>query len=235
MDDVLDTITETEVLLEPVVEEVAPAVEPIAETPAVEPEQKQPGFVPLAAMLDERDKRKAAEQGRQALEDQLKAREAPVTVPDPYDDPEGYNQHTQRQIDQMMTAQRFNTSALIAKQAHGVEAVDAAAQWAEERAKTDPSFASMYMREEHPIEWIVQQHKRDNLVSQLPNDVSSLDELIEREIAKRGLTAPIAAQPAVKPVLKSAEPPRSIASDASPANNAIIDPNADFDAIFDRR
>lgn len=235
MDEVLDTITEVEAPNpEPTVEEVTPAVEPIAKTPEVEPEQKQPGFVPLAAMLDERDKRKAAEQERTSLQEQLKSREAPVTVPDPYDDPEGYNQHTQRQIDQMMTAQRFNTSALIAKQAHGVEAVDAAAAWAEERAKTDPSFASMYMREEHPIEWIVQQHKRDSLVSQLPTDVSSLDELIEREIAKRGLTAPIAA-PAVQPVLKSAEPPRSIASDASPSNNTTSDPSAEFDAIFNRR
>jgi hypothetical protein len=212
--------------LEPVIEapqELVPELEPKVETPA-EPE-KQPGMVPLAALLDERDKRKQ-------FEAQVKAQEAPaVVVPDPYDDPNGYNQYTEAKINQMMTAQRFETSALIAKQSHGEAVVDTAVTWAEEKAKSDPSFAQNYMRQPHPIDWIVQQHKRDGLYSQIPNDVSSLDELIEREIAKRGLTAPIAAQPA----LKAAAPPRSIASDASPANAVTVDRMADFNAIFSKR
>ncbi len=240
--DVLDTITEqtAEVEPNPVIEEIAPVVEPAPEpvaTPEPEPEQpaeKREGFVPIAAMLDERDKRKAAEAERLALQEQLKTRETPQTIPDPFDDPEGYHQQQQAQLQQALTAQRFQTSELIAKQAHGAEAVDAAAIWAEDKAKADPSFAARYMREAHPIDWIVQQHKRDGLVSQIPTDVNSLDEFIEREIAKRGLTAPIAA-PAVQPVLKSAEPPRSIASDASPASNAVIDPDAEFNAIFNKR
>jgi hypothetical protein len=200
-------------------------VEPVVEAPLPE---KQPGMVPIAALLDERDKRKAAEA-------RIKTQEAPqVVIPDPYDDPEGYYQHTQSQIDQSRVTQRFETSELIAKQAHGAEVVDAAATWAQEKAKADPSFAAMYMRESHPIEWIVQQHKRDGLYSQIPQDVTSLDEFIEREIAKRGLTAPIAPI-GVQPALKAAEPPRSIATDTSPASNVVVDPIADFNAIFTKK
>jgi hypothetical protein len=216
-------VIEPEVVIEDPQEPVV--VELVVEAPLPE---KQPGMVPIAALLDERDKRKAAEA-------RIQTQEAPqVVIPDPYDDPDGYNRYTQERVDQMIVAQRFETSALIAKQAHGAEVVDAAALWAEEKAKADPSFAAMYMRESHPIDWIVQQHKRDGLYSQIPQDVTSLDDFIEREIAKRGLTAPIAPL-GVQPALKAAEPPRSIATDASPASNVVIDPIADFNAIFTKK
>jgi hypothetical protein len=208
---------------EPVIEQLSA---PVVETPA-EPE-KQPAMVPIAALLDERDKRKAAE-ARIPLETQP----APK-VPDPYDDPEGYHNFTQTEINRVAVATRFETSSLIATQAHGEAVVNAAATWAEEKAKADPSFATMYMREAHPIEWIVQQHKRDGLYSQIPQDITSLDELIDREIAKRGLTAPMTPQ-GVQPALKSAAPPQSIASDVSLNVAPVIDPLADFNAIFSRR
>lgn len=208
--------------IEPSVEQ-----EPVLEVVKAEESEKQAGMIPIAAYLAEREKRQAAEA-------RIQVQEAPkVVVPDPYDDPEGYHAFMQSTQQQAITASRFETSAIIAKQSHGADAVDAAAAWAEEKAKSDPSFATMYMREAHPIEWIVQQHKRDGLYSQIPHDVSSLDELIQREIAKRGLTAPIAPI-GVQPALKSAPPPRSIASDAAPANNVKIDRDAEFNAIFTR-
>jgi hypothetical protein len=229
MTDVLAEVFDAPEAIKPEVIVEAPQepviVEPVVELPIPD---KQPGMVPIAALLDERDKRKAAEA-------RIQTQDAPqVVVPDPYDDPEGYHKHIQADFQRGVVASRFETSALIAKQTHGAEAVDAAAAWAEEKAKADPSFAAMYMRESHPLDWIVQQHKRDGLYSQIPNDVSSLDEFIEREIAKRGLTAPIAPL-GVQPALKPASPPRSIASDASPSTNVTVDPNAEFNAIFNRR
>ena len=215
-----------------IVEEVLPQVsDDIVVEVKPEPEDRA---VPLPTFLDMRDRATAAEKRTKELEQaQAEFNSKPQSVIDPFDDPEGYHRQQQEQLSQALTAQRFQTSELIAKQAYGLEVVDAAAVWAEEKAKSDPMFANAYMREAHPIEWIVQQHKRDGLVSQIPSDVNSMEEFIEREIAKRGLTAPIAA-PAVQPVLKSAEPPRSIASDASPASNTVVDPTAEFNAIFQR-
>ena len=92
-----------------------------------------------------------------------------------------------------------------------------------------------------PFDWIVQQHKRNGLYSQLPTDVNSLDELIEREIAKRGLSAPAAVAPipvaaTLQQAPKPVAPPRSIAGDSTPlaptqTGNAL----SDLDAIFSKR
>jgi hypothetical protein len=229
MTDVLEQVFADSPVIEPVVEEVAPiVVEPVIEPVIEQQTEKQSGMVPIAALLDERDRRKAAEARIPLAEPQS------VSVPDPYDQPEEFAKFQDQKLGQALIAQKFEISDVMARQTHGAEVVDAAATWAEEKARNDPTFANAYMKQPHPLDWIVQQHKRDGLVSQLPTDISSIDEWIEREIAKRGLTAPTAPI-GVQPVLKSAEPPRSIASDASPASNVVVDPDAEFNAIFNKR
>lgn len=204
--------------IEPVAEIDAPEV--LAETPTPEaieapieqePVKEEVRTVPLPTFLDQRDELKEAKRRLAELE----ARQQPTqTVPDPYDAPEEYAQFQDQKIQSALIAQRFQMSELMAKQAHGDDAVNAAAEWAEGKAKADPAFASAYMRELHPIDWIVRQHQRDSIVSQLPSDIKSLDELIEREIAKRGLTAPAVTTPVtVQPAPST--PRRSLASEPS--------------------
>lgn len=165
----------------PEIEAQEPAAEPIVETP-----KDTPRTVPLPTFLDQRDELKEAK--RKLAEYEASIRE-PVVIPDPYDKPEEFAQFQEQRLQHALIGQKFQMSEVMAKQAHGAEVVDTAAKWAEERAKSDPSFAASYMKEAHPIDWIVRQHARDSLISQLPENISSLDELINQKIAERGLTA----------------------------------------------
>lgn len=215
---------------EPPAPEPAPQPEPPAPQPEAKPEEHS---VPLAKALDWRDERN---QLRKEL-DAYKAKEKAAPVPDPDDDPRGYAQHLEQKVQQQLTAQKFEMSDTIARQTHGGEIVEKAATWALEKAQNDPAFAAQYMREAHPIDWIVRQHKRDGLVSQLPNDISSLDELIEREIAKRSQAAPPAAPAApAMSAPKPAAPPKSLVN--APSGGGVseipVGPLASVEAVFPR-
>lgn len=206
-----------------------PAPEP---APQPEPEAKE-HTVPLPKFLDLRDEVKEL---RRFKAEQEAAKAAP-NAPDPYDDPKGYDAYHRSEVQKAVTATKFEISDVMARQTHGVETVETAAEWALKRAEADPVFAAQYMREAHPIDWIVRQHKRDALVSQLPSDVSSLDELVEREIAKRGLTATAAGTPAVETQqapAKPAAPPKSLVN--APSGGGVIDipvgPLAALEAVF---
>lgn len=220
---------------EPVAEAVAP--EPVAPEPQPEPEAPKPGYIPIAALMDERDKRKAADERIRELESR---QSKPVEMPDPYDDPTGFAERQQQIVDERVNGMRFEMSDRFARQQHGGEATDAAIEWAKSRAQADPVFAASYMREQDPIGWIVQQHKRDGLLSQIGD--RSLDDFVRAFVAENGdrlgLGAPVAAtaQPVAsqQQALRPAAPPRSIASDAAPASSAPTDAAAEFNAIFTR-
>lgn len=227
----------------PVVE-AAPVVEAPAVVPAPEaaPDQTADRFAPLAALLDERDQKKAEREGRLAAErerDELRAKLQPATVPDPYEDPQGFEQHVQSRVQSVIRQERLNTSYQIASVRHGREAVEEARLWAIDRAQKDPAFSASLDMQSDPVDWIVHQHKRDGLLSQIGD--KSLEDFIREQVAsdptKYGLTAPVAATPApasaaiAQPAVKAAVPPRSIASDATAPANAT-DQTADFMAIF---
>ena len=227
---------------EPVAEAVPP--EPVApEVQTERPEEPKPGYVPLAAMMDERDKRKAAEERAARLEQAQQS--APQAIPDAYDDPEGYLAFQQQHLQQALQAQKMELSHHWAVEKYGKDGVEEARTWALEKAQNDPGFRAMLEAEmpmqAMPFDWIVQQHKRNGLYSQLPMDVNSLDELIEREIAKRGLTAPAAVAPipvaaTLQPAPKPVAPPRSIAGDSTPlAPTQTGSALSELDAIFSKR
>jgi len=220
---------------EPVIEQpVEPQVEP--EAPAVEtvtePSKPEPGYVPISALMDERDKRKAAEARAAANAPQPQQ----VQAPDPLDDPVAYNAYLEQRLEARVAQERFTMSDVMAKQTHGEDTVNAAIEWANQKVQNDPSFAMSYMREGHPIDWIVRQHKRDADYQALGG--MSVHEFVEQEVAKRlanTQSAPIAAAPiqaAVPPAPRPAAPPRSIASDVSMSAPVVTDATAEFEAIF---
>ena len=218
--------------------EPTPQPAPPAEAPPQAAERPE-HTVPLPKYLDTRDENK--ELKRRLAE--LEARQKQPQAPDPVDDPDGYARHHEQRFEQKLTAQKFEMSDVMARQAHGSEVVETAMNWAMERAQTDPVFAASYMREAHPIDWIVRQHKRDALFSQLPDDTSSLEELIQREVAKRLQSAvpaapamPVQAGAGIQSAGKPPLPPRSQASDVAVSADATAgDPRAEFLAIFDRK
>jgi hypothetical protein len=220
--------------------EPTPEPAPAAPTPEPQPEPQpapQPQAehsVPLAKYLDTRDELKALKAWKA---EQEAKQQPPAKAPDPVDDPDGYAAHHERRFEQRLTAQKFEMSDVMARQQHGAEKVEEALNWAASRAEKDPIFAAQYMREQHPIDWIVRQHQRDGLVSQLPGDVTSIDELVEREIAKRGLIAPQPGAPAPGGTPQApapAAPPKSLVDTPSSGGVASvpIGTQAALEAVF---
>lgn len=207
--------------------EPAPEPEP---TPAPEAPREEPRTVPLATFLDQRDRLKELER----REAEWKAQQGqPMQRIDPFDDPEGFAQQQQHLVQQAIITDRFERSHEDAVEKHGEEAVKAAVEWAQTRAQTNPAFAAEYMAKTRPIQWIVQQHKRDAIVSNIGDNV---DDWFTREAAKRGYapqTAPVAAAPvaaAVQPAAKPAAPPRSIASERTAP--AAVTPQGERDGFL---
>lgn len=213
------------------IEPVEPQPEPVAV-----PEKPEAGYIPIAAMMDERDRRKAAEAQLARFREQQQAPE----VPNPFDDPDGYAAHQTQMVEQRLTQERFAMSDMFARQQHGVETVEKAVEWAGARASSDPAFAMSYMRQQNPIDWIVQQHKRDALLSDIGENV---DDWFTREAAKRGYAAvgaPVAVTDALpvaqpKPAVPPVKVPRSLATQGtSPSDirDVATGPLAAVDSVF---
>lgn len=186
--------------------------QPEVQTPAPEatPQpQAQEHVVPLPKYLDTRDELKEAR--RRIAE--FEAAKPQAQQPDPLDDPDGFRASLERQMDERLTTQRFQISDQMARAAHGAETVETALQWANEKGQTDPLFAASYMRDPNPIDWIVRQHKKDSLQSEIGDDpVAYARKIAERE---GWLTqAAVAETPVLSAITqqapKPAVPPRSL-------------------------
>ncbi len=208
--------------------EVVPEPEPQPAAPQPEPHRPEPGFVPIQALLEEREKRRAAEEASQRYQ----AQQQQFQRPDPLDDPDGYEAFQVNYLNQQLAAQKFEMSDMMARQAHGTEVVDTAIQWAQQKAQGDPVFAASYMRERHPIDWIVQQHKQAGLIEQIGN--RSMDDFVREYLTKN---PQIVAQP--QPVQQQAaapvKVPRSLANQGagpSDVRDIATGPLAGVDAVF---
>lgn len=207
------------------------ALEPIAPPPQPEPAPaQQEHSIPLKVALEWRD-----EARRLKREAEQRNAQQPAETPDPYNDPQGFAAHQTGEVQKMLISERFSLSDMMAREKHGAETVEKAAIWATERAHADPGFAQSYMQQRHPIEWIVQQHKRDALVTDIGDN---MDDWFAREAAKRGF---VAAPAPMVPTLVGTEqqpapaPPRSLASEPSKGGgvkDVPTGPMASLGAVF---
>lgn len=227
---VADEIVQPEEVTEQPAPEPQPEPEPAPEPePQPEPVKEDPRTIPLATALQWRDEAKELKRWKEQQEAQQRQTTA---APDPFDDPAGFAAYQDQKVEQRMMQERFALSDTVARQQHGAETVETAVQWAQERAQQDPMFAGSYMRQQHPIDWIVQQHKRDALLSDIGDNP---DDWFTREAAKRGYapqSAPVAAPVAAvaQSVAKPPAPPRSIASERTAP--APVTPEGDKDGFL---
>ena len=141
--------------------EVLELTEPVPGTP-----KPEPGFVPIAAMLDARDKQKAAE-ARLAQIEQQRIQQQPVQAPDPYEDPEGFAEFQQAQVGSALYQMNLRYSEKLAKVEHGAEIVEAAKQWGFAKCDTDPHFNAKVATSEDPIGLVVSEYRRDEIASKV--------------------------------------------------------------------
>lgn len=198
--------------------EIAPSVTP---APEAAPQERGDKFVPLAAMLDERDKRKALEAKLAELE-ASKAQQQPADIPDPYDDPNGYAAYLNNAVQQSTLAVKFDMSEEMAVASHGQEAVETAKEWAIARAQADPGFKQQMLSSRHPIDWAVRQHKQaEDLKLYQTDPVAFARRILEAQgqsvpDATAGAVPVVGQQPAAS---ARPAPPRSIASAPSTGGN----------------
>lgn len=213
--------------------EAQPAV-PEAAPAAAEAAKAEPGFVPLAAVLDERERRQKLEREVETLRAaQPKPQAAPV--PSVYDDPDGFQAYVARQVDQVAQSTRLDMSHRFAEQAHGADTLAAAKAWGETRAAGDPTFAQRFLASPDPFNWIVAEHRRDQAISTLGDKTfedAARDWAISQGFAApASTTTPAGQAPAAS---APATPTRSLASTPSAGGpqTVPVGPLAALEAVF---
>lgn len=179
-------------------------------TPPVD-EHKQTN-VPVTALLDEREKRQAAqreaEEARKqmaVIEAKLRELQTPKEAPDFYSDPEAAIQgHTQK-LQEQLWDDKLNMSEAMAVDKFGAEAVEEAKAAFISAVQSDPTLYQRLRTQAHPYAFVMDWHKREKFLSEVKDpDVWREEQmrLLREQIAKEaeGLSTP-------KPTL----PPASLA------------------------
>lgn len=228
--------------------EAPPVAEPVAVTPpapiapppapASDPQHDVRGL--LAATLDEREKRQAETQRREAaerraadLERQLQAQQPQAQGPDYWENPQAY---TQQAVQSAVINERLNFSETLARQQHGSELVDKARDWAMAKMGQSPAFHQEVLSNPHPYEHAIQAYQREQLFSQVkPDEFAAFNAWRAAQAQAAALTPQTPAMPAaaIPPV---APPPRSLAS-ATSAGGLQAVPTGEgvaFDTLFRR-
>ena len=175
--DKLDFLDGSQEPVEELVPEVveAPEPEPSPEPePAPEPEaqpapvatpvaQPEPGHVPLAAMLEERDKRKALEEQIRALQ----SKQPVPDIPDVLEDPEGYAAALNQQFQQRDYQTRLHFSEQLASVKHGADTLAKAKEWGVAKCDQDPHFNSRVASAVDPYEIVVGEYLKDQITSKV--------------------------------------------------------------------
>lgn len=224
--DFLDDIeTTNETVVEPVIEaEVTPEPDPIVE-PVIE-QPKEPQHVPITALLDERDKRRNLEQEIERLRAASQPQAQP-SVPDMFDDPEGYTSYQNQIQSQALLNSKLDISEEMARDKFGDEKVNAARDWALTLFRNRPGFQQEVFNQRHPYKYVVEQYEREQIASQVtPDDFAQYQawKLAQSQI-----------QPEPQP---RQTPPRSLASAPSAGGIATeVAPTEEeiFAGAFDRK
>lgn len=214
---------------------VAKAAEPAPEAPAdpapepkpePRPEPKaEPGHVPITALLEERDKRKALEERLRSFE----AQQQRQPLPDPRHDPAAFAAYQAEQVQQTLINERLNISERFARKEYGNEAVDKARDAALARFADDPLYYQQVMTQADPYEFVVQEYKRQQAFEAL-SAPGRLDAFLAWQAQQQA--QPAAPAQAVPPT----PAPRSLASapsagGAKPGETPIGE-GAAFDDVF---
>jgi hypothetical protein len=148
----------------------APAPEPVKDAPPASVDKKEPHLVPLATVLDDREKRQKAEADKRQsdarvamLERQLAAiqqqNQPKQPLPDPVEDSEGYTRTIIGTLGQQMQAAMLRQSEFFAKREFGDELLGETMAFLDNQPR---HVSEQFLREASPfhaaVEWF-KQHK----------------------------------------------------------------------------
>lgn len=132
-----------------------------------------PGYVPITALMDERDKRQArereADELRRYREDQeAKAKAAPP--PDFFEKPDERLAYERQTLQHALWNERLNMSEMLARQAHGDDVVAAAQESFAAAARKNPGLHMELRSQANPYGFVVQWHKRQEFLTDVGSD-----------------------------------------------------------------
>jgi hypothetical protein len=203
--------------------QVAPASAPPAEPP------KEQHVAPLTALLDEREKRQAAEREAAELRAWRQQQEAAQRAqqqraPDPRQDPDGALAYERAMFQAQLTNTRLQTSRFLAEKDFGADVVKEAFEFFDK----NPALSHQFVDHPSPFHAAVEFWKRQKVAEEVGADPVAYRARLEAEIREK-LMAEMQAQPAQpKPRL-----PGSLA--AAPAAGGAGEPvskGSSFDAAF---
>lgn len=214
---------------------------------AADPAQAAPAAKPLVdpeqfkGYLDERDKRQKLEKeladDRAELARLRAAQQTPVKAPSFQEDQEGYIAHQQSEMRKAVIVERFNTSRMFAAQKYSEDEIKAAEEWGNSQLTTQPGFVQKQLAQAHPVDWLVKQHKRDQLINSIGDDPDAW--AAARVAEKAAAQPPQAPAPAGTPQPAPSTPPapaptRSLAHATAAGANASVatGEHVPFDALF---
>lgn len=214
-------------------------VEAAPAAPAAEP-QAEPPHAPITALLDERDKRQAAERRAEAaevrarqLEDWRTQQEAALNrrpPPDRATDPEAWEAHRSDQIGQALYGQRLEMSRNFAELKHGEDVTKTAFDWGVQKCDADPFFNERVRAAKDPVGLVVAEWKREQAIAKVA-DPAELDAFLAWKAA--GGNAPPNSGALAAPPQAPAAPRASLA--AAPSAGSHAQPDAlDGEATFGR-
>lgn len=231
-----EKVAEVKSDVSPKVDPPAQSVEPPAKAEPPTP-QVPPGYIPIAAQLDERDKRQKAERDLEALQRKFDEQNAKAEKLDPLLDPDGYERSINDRINAATWHAITSTTRMMAVRQYGEEAVKAAEGWLKGEIESNPAFFQTIRQQADPYDFVVRSHKRSLILSKFGDKEP---EAWAKEWAeangysltpKEGQTPPVAAAPVQQPPA----PKPSIAAAASAANatpKVQVGNGVAFDRLF---
>jgi hypothetical protein len=208
----------------------APEPEPQGDGRARDPETGR--FVPISALLDERDKRQAETRKREDLEQQLQRYQQPQQPEYVPTDPSGIIQYALAEQQRVAFNERLNTSELMARQAHGEDIVSEAQQAFLSAVGQNPMLQQQLQGQIHPYDFVVKWHKQHKLMSEIGQDPEAWRKS-EAEKIRAQVLAELQGQ-GVSPAQSSQQPPPSVVGRpaAARAGSVPVGPGNAFDNLF---
>lgn len=176
--------------------------EPLVAPPAT-PEDH--GRIPIAALLDEREKRKEKEREVEALNRRIADYEAKATPkPDFFADPEAALAAAQRAAQAAAINTKLETSRFLAEEKFGAEKVQAAYEFFDR----NPHLSGQLLTSPSPFHAAVKEYEKHQAMTEIGEDPSAYRARVEAETRER-----ILAEYNVQP--KPTAPPPSLSSASS--------------------
>lgn len=212
-----------------------------SETQQPDPAPQDEERIPIGqfkGFLEEREKRQQYESENARLKAQLEqfqqSQRKEETPPDIYDNPEGYRQHMEAQLENRLLSERVSVSEFMARQQHGDELVDKVKAWAQQ---LDTAHVSPLQNHPSPYMAAIDAYRREEASKTLKDYDYDIEKLVEARLAEKTKTqGEMPATPAgqTKPGQTTAKIPPKVANSGGVQADAPKQSDSDFfSSIFE--